>query len=164
MSCYIFLDVDGVLNNKQYYTKMHKKYGGRFFCQNMPFNPRSLKNLRKLIDAVDGYVVITSSWRRNEACMAVLEARLTEYGIKIFDMTSINAGRRGEEIKEWLKDNYNIVKLNHKDTMLIIDDEKYDIVDCFDEDKYFVKTDERYGLTNRKVREAIKKVKAQPVV
>ena len=24
---YIFLDIDGVLNNKNYYYKMHKKYG-----------------------------------------------------------------------------------------------------------------------------------------
>ena len=24
---YIFLDIDGVLNNKDYYHKMHKKYG-----------------------------------------------------------------------------------------------------------------------------------------
>lgn len=47
---YIFLDVDGVLNNRKHYSKQHKKYGGHYFCQNMPFNPRSLKNLRKIID------------------------------------------------------------------------------------------------------------------
>ena len=41
---YIFLDVDGVLNNKNHYKKQHEKYGGRFFCQNMPFNPKSLEN------------------------------------------------------------------------------------------------------------------------
>ena len=27
METYIFLDVDGVLNNKRHYKKLHKKYG-----------------------------------------------------------------------------------------------------------------------------------------
>lgn len=84
---YIFLDVDGVLNNKKHYSKQHKKYGGRFFCENMPFNPRSILNLRKIVRKTNAKVVISSSWRRSEKAMTVLEARLIEYGIKIYSST-----------------------------------------------------------------------------
>lgn len=84
---YIFLDVDGVLNNKKHYKKQHEKYGGEFVCENMPFNPRSLKNLNKIVKKTNSKVVISSSWRRSESAMTVLEARLIEYGIKIYDKT-----------------------------------------------------------------------------
>lgn len=84
---YIFLDVDGVLNNKKHYKKLHNKYGGRFCCQDMPFNPRSLKNLRNIIDATGAKLVLSSSWRKDEACLIVLKARLMEYGMKIHSMT-----------------------------------------------------------------------------
>ena len=84
---YIFLDVDGVLNNKKHYKKLHDKYGGRFCNQDMPFNPRSLKNLRNIIDATGAKLVLSSSWRKDVACLTVLKARLTEYGMKIYSMT-----------------------------------------------------------------------------
>ena len=54
----------------------------------MPFNPKSLKNLKKLIDKTNGRIVLTSSWRLNHDCMTVLEARLAEYGMKVFDRTA----------------------------------------------------------------------------
>jgi len=54
---YIFLDVDGVLNNKKHYSKQHKKYGGRFFCEDMPFNPKSLVNLKKIIKKAEKYIL-----------------------------------------------------------------------------------------------------------
>lgn len=60
---YIFLDVDGVLNNVRHWRKLHDKYGGRFCCENMPFNERSLKNLKKIIDKTQAEVVLISSWR-----------------------------------------------------------------------------------------------------
>lgn len=84
---YIFLDIDGVLNNKKHYSKQHKKYGGRFYCENMPFNPRSILNLRKIINKTNSKVVLSSSWRRTKNGMIVLEARLIEYGIKIYSVT-----------------------------------------------------------------------------
>lgn len=61
---YIFLDVDGVLNNKNHYRRRHLRYGGRFCCENMPFNPRSLKNLRRIIDKT----------RRKNCSIIILEA------------------------------------------------------------------------------------------
>lgn len=91
---YIFLDVDGVLNNKKHYKKQHKKYGGRFCCENMPFNPRSLKNLRKIVKKTNSKIVVSSSWRNSDLAMAVLEARLAEYGMKIHSKTGRDPGRK----------------------------------------------------------------------
>lgn len=126
---YIFLDVDGVLNNKNHYKKQHEKYGGRFFCQNMPFNPKSLENLKWLINKTDAQIVLDSSWRKSAPCMTVLEARLAEYGLKIYDKTG-DMGSRGNEIIDWL-----FAHTTDNDTFVIIDDEMYDIEDSFNSEK-----------------------------
>lgn len=156
---YIFLDVDGVLNNHDHYFKQHKKYGGRFFAENMPFNPRSLKNLKKIVDETDGQIVLTSSWRRDDKCMTVLKARLLEYGMRIFSSTDFISGRRGTEIHKWLTDNEKIFDMN-KDAIIIIDDKLYNIRNIYSEDKIIL-CSHFEGLNWKKTREAIKKAKQQ---
>ncbi len=149
---YIFLDIDGVLNNKKHYSKQHKKYGGRFICENMPFNPRSILNLRKIIDKTNAKIVISSSWRRTKNGMVVLEARLIEYGIKIHSTTPFINASRGKEIRQWCKEN-----TQKGDKILIIDDEMYDIKEYFDSDE-IVKIDYNKGLNTIKRYEAIRKL------
>lgn len=150
---YIFLDIDGVLNNEKHYKKQHKKYGGRFCCENMPFNPKSIKNLRKIIDKTNSKIVLSSSWRRIEKCMTVLKARLMEYGIKIYSVTPFINGDRGKEIKKWCKEN-----LKQNDKILIIDDNMYDIGNYYNS-KEIVKINYEYGLNSFKTHEAIKKLR-----
>ena len=150
---YIFLDIDGVLNNEKHYKKQHKKYGGRFCCENMPFNARSIKNLRKIIDKTNSKIVLSSSWRRIEKCMTILKARLIEYGIKIYSVTPFIDGCRGKEILKWCKEN-----LKENDKILIIDDNMYDIGNYYNS-KEIVKIDGYKGLTVLKTLEAIKKIK-----
>lgn len=150
---YIFLDIDGVLNNKRHYKKQHQKYGGRFCCENMPFNPRNILNLRKIIDKTNAKIVLSSSWRRTKNGMIVLEARLIEYGIKIHSITPFENGCRGKEIREWCKEN-----TKKGDKILIIDDEMYDIKEYFDS-KEIVKVNYNNGLDTIKRIEAIKKLK-----
>lgn len=172
---YIFLDVDGVLNNHKHYKKQHEKYGGKFACENMPFNPRSLKNLRKIIDELGGKwqvkIVLTSSWRHSDRCMTVLEARLIEYGMKLYGVINPESYScdRGKEIKEWIHSHGNtrtVLYADNKeyqrldDQFIIIDDETYDIYDYYDE-SYVVKVNWEYGLTYFKTREAIKKMRLQ---
>lgn len=179
METFIFLDVDGVLNNKRHYKKLHKKYGGRFCCEDMPFNPRSLKNLRKIIDKTKGKVVLSSSWRLSEHCMVVLKARLMEYGIRIFSQTKRLDGNRGNEINEWLKENATrteIVSFSKPDFVsilsfkvikhyicLILDDEVNDISNQFDYSEV-IQTDMEIGLDYWKTREVIKKFNWQKEV
>ena len=139
---YIFLDVDGVLNNYNHYSKQHEKYGGKFFMQNMPFNPKSLQNLRKIIDKTGAQIVLTSSWRKSAPCMTVLEARLCEYGIKIYDKTG-DVGSRGNEIIDWLFEN-----TIDGDEFIIIDDELYDLQESFSDMRIY-KIDPKYGLDRK---------------
>ena len=156
---YIFLDIDGVLNNKKHYQKMHKKYGGRFCCENMPFNPRSLKNLKWIIERTGGKnktkIVLSSSWRMSNNCMVVLKARLAEYGMKQELVTPQINGERGLEIKTWLDDNATV-----DDSYVIIDDEIKDISTYFLKN-YIVHTNWTKGLTYFKAKEAIYKIYKQ---
>lgn len=176
---YIFLDVDGVLNNKDHYYKQHKKYGGRFCCQDMPFNPRSLKNLKKIVTKTNAKIILTSSWRRSEHCMTVLEARFAEYGLKVSSKTPHINGNRGQEIDQWLKENapaektilfskpdfYGISREIYvpKYNFIIIDDEKYDISNRFDT-LQCVWCDYNKGLTFFKTLEALDKLLLQKEV
>lgn len=138
----------------------------------MPFNPRSLKNLRKIVDKTNAKIVLTSSWRLSEACTIVLEARLIEYGMKIFSKTNRLDGNRGKEITEWLMCNApqtrtvlfsvpDFYSLHREYTVpdyriLIIDDEVHDIQNQFDPMEV-VHTDMNIGLDFWKTREAISK-------
>lgn len=156
-----------------------KNTDGRFCCENMPFNPRSLKNLRKIVDITNGKIVLSSSWRLSDKCMTVLEARLIEYGIKIFSKTERLDGNRGNEITSWLfynapktrsvifskPDFYGLVKeFTVPDyRILIIDDETKDIFNQFDPQE-IIQTDPNIGLDFWKTREAISKFNWQKEV
>ena len=132
---------------------------GRFCCENMPFNPRSLKNLKWIIERTGGKnktkIVLSSSWRMSNNCMVVLKARLAEYGIKQELVTPQINGERGLEIKTWLDDNATV-----DDSYIIIDDEIKDISTYFLKN-YIVHTNWTKGLTYFKAKEAINKIYKQ---
>lgn len=132
---------------------------GRFCCENMPFNPRSLKNLKWIIERTGGKnktkIVLSSSWRMSNNCMVVLKARLAEYGIKQELVTPQINGERGLEIKTWLDDNATV-----DDSYVIIDDEIKDISTYFLKN-YIVHTNWTKGLTYFKAKEAINKIYKQ---
>lgn len=151
---YIFLDIDGVLNNINHYRKQHEKYGGRFFCQNMPFNPDSIKNLYKVVKRYDAKIVLTSSWRKSAPCMTVLEARLAEYGLKIYDKTG-DVGSRCNEIVDWM-----FAHTKDDEAYIIIDDEMYDILEGFNRD-HIVEVNSYKGFNRAKMQEAIDKIEQQ---
>lgn len=132
---------------------------GRFCCENMPFNPRSLKNLKWIIERTGGKnktkIVLSSSWRMSNNCMVVLKARLAEYGMKQELVTPQINGERGLEIKTWLDDNATV-----DDSYVIIDDEIKDISTYFLKN-YIVHTNWIKGLTYFKAKEAINKIYKQ---
>ena len=132
---------------------------GRFACEDMPFNPRSLKNLKWIIERTGGRnktkIVLSSSWRMSDNCMVVLKARLTEYGIKQELVTPQINGERGLEIRTWLDDN-----ASKDDSYIIIDDEIKDILVYFTDDN-IVHTNWTKGLTYFKAKEAIDKIYKQ---
>lgn len=162
---YIFLDIDGVMNDFTYWNKCKERNGNPKYMsmQNYPFNPDSLNNLMLLSKALLKYraitrIVLSSTWRQDDESTAIVKSRLAEYGMTIYDKTpNINRlpldklnSHRSFEIKEWLQSNKNPTKY------LVLDDDA-DIVNNFNEENY-VNTDGTYGFNNEKLQEALKKV------
>lgn len=138
---YIFLDVDGVLNNTNNLVKLHNKLGDNEYLklvksQHTPFDKKSLKYLGKLIDKFKGNVrvIITSSWRLNNDKLFLLRniiEKYSKYHIYIqFDKTIYSKdGIRGLEIDKYMSENI----INRAfDDYVIIDDDDYDIIDRLD--------------------------------
>lgn len=162
---YIFLDIDGVMNDFEYWTKCKKKHGnGRVMSlQNYPFNPNSLNNLMLLKKQLTnkGYVmriVLSSTWRLDDISTAIVKSRLAEYGMTIYSKTmrlnSLPLNKlndcRSMEIKHWLENNKN-------PTNYLILDDASDIINNFEE-KHCILTDAIYGFNKDKLQEAIEKV------
>ena len=150
---YIFLDCDGVLNNINYTKKCYTKNGHKpmsMYC--VPFDPYNLKNLAKLVRKTKANIVLTSTWRLDKEHIAVLKARLAEYGLRIYDMTDNINMIRGVEIKEWLKSHRDI------ENYVVIDDEEYNLSNFID-NKHLVIVDSKYGLTFGDRIRAINKLK-----
>lgn len=112
----IFLDIDGVLNTKWWYTQMDgntpkDKYG-------YAFDPNAVANLKRIIDETGAYIVISSSWKSYG--LSELEEMWQDRGLpgkligitpnSVSDEMLLNANLnkmalyciRGMEIKEWL--------------------------------------------------------------
>lgn len=153
---YIFLDCDGVLNNKRYTEKCYKKsinkkntvYSGK----NVPFDPYNLKNLAKIVKKTDAKIVLSSTWRIYKSHIYVLEARLAEYGLRIYDKTDNINMIKGAEITEWLKQHRDI------ENYVVIDDEEYNLSNFID-NKHLVIVNSEYGLTFGDRIRAINKLK-----
>jgi hypothetical protein len=162
MSKVIFLDIDGVLNTKWWYTQMDRntpkdKYG-------YAFDPRSVANLKKILDETRADIVISSSWK--SFGLSELEEMWQARGLSgkligitpnsVSDEMMLNADLdhmelfhiRGMEIKEWLdKHGKNV---SH---YVIIDD----MDNFFPEQKsHFVLTDPEVGITDEDADKAIK--------
>ena len=112
----IFLDIDGVLNTKWWYTQMDRntpkdQYG-------YAFDPRAVANLKRIMDETEAEIVISSSWK--SFGFSELEEMWNERGLpgKLIGVTPNSVSDemlldadidnielfhiRGEEIKEWL--------------------------------------------------------------
>jgi hypothetical protein len=153
----IFLDIDGVLNPVHYMNalykmwnasnkqiKSHDEYGQLFFYQNC-------EALKKIIDATNAKIVISSTWRM--AGMNQMKALWQQrqlageiIGITPTEQVIVDSGMakhydevcRGMEIAYWIN------KHKYVGTYVIIDDTD-DMLK--DQQKYFVKTNSNYGLT-----------------
>lgn len=149
----IFLDVDGVLNDSTYTERCAKRLKklnlspSLMNFERVPFNPRSLKNLQKIVLKTGAEIVLHSTWRRYEIEYGVLVARLAEYGIKVKDKTEdLLVSSKMIEISTY------IAKLNAKESTPI----RFAILDDTDVGlPNLVKTEFKHGLTNKKAQECI---------
>lgn len=101
----IFLDFDGVLNTERYQARLAvdgkpiKDHWGPLF------DPHAVANLRKIIEATDADIVITSSWRYLQR-LGSLRMMWEVRGLpgEVLDTLPCGASyiSRGEEIEYWL--------------------------------------------------------------
>ena len=145
----IFADVDGVLNEDSTPTRTRNSL---VFIDN-----DKLLRLKRIVDATDAKIVLSSTWRYNRDVPGLngdfleLQEAFHNVGLEFYSYTPVDAIgiRRGMEIKAWLGLHPEVTKF------VILDDE------LFDYEKRgllprVVKTDFAYGgLTEKLAREAI---------
>lgn len=134
----IFLDVDGVLNSARdgYSINLENDY--------------HFEMLKKIVDATDANIVLSSSWRIGFSVLSLPEKnlieRLEKYGMEIMDFTPCMTGTRGDEIREWLSNNGPV------ESFVILDDEG-DMAEF--KETNLVKTNTSIGLQEKDVDKAI---------
>ena len=119
---YIFLDVDGVLNDSQTQETAPSEYKG--------VENKYIAILKKIVDMLNAKIILVSDWKEDwtnnyEDCaedMKYLIDKLDNYDLEITDITIDHKGTyyRGQGIKDWLE--------NHPeaDRYIILDDNGYD--------------------------------------
>lgn len=134
----VFLDIDGVLNNRKSLTAAATN--GIFPTGNATFHtvdPECVARLRKLIETTGASIVVSSTWRM---FMDEVHRALEWCGWKdapIIGRTG-NFGSRGIEIDTWLKHNPDVTQY------VILDDDSFDI----HQKTHLVKTMHEAGLTD----------------
>ena len=163
----IFLDIDGVLNDKEYFIKNHDHI--KYFFKNTTYNKddvdllverqmmdideKKLLLLKRIIDETQANVVITSSWKRLYYFPQLIE-RFTALGIPVIGYTEDDAIDRGVGIKKYIGE-HNVTDY------IILDD---DIFPDYDEKLLakLVKTSfYEGGLQEKHVDELVKRLKKE---
>lgn len=144
----IFLDFDGVLNTERHQARLAIDGKPTKDAWGPLFDPRAVSNLRRIIDATDAVIVVSSSWRfvyRLGSLRLMWEVR--ELPGELLDMIPRGASyiSRGENIECWLD-------RNGRRDYVIIDD----LDDFFpsQHDRY-VETNPVVGLTEQDALKAI---------
>ena len=158
----IFLDIDGVLNTKWWYTQMDRnsprdQYG-------YAFDSKAVANLKRIVEETGAGIVISSSWK--SLGFSELEEMWTDRGLpgKLIGVTPNSVSDellleadidsielfhiRGEEIKEWLTKHGKNVS-----NYAIIDDMDYMLPE---QQSHFVQTNPEVGITKEDAEKAIK--------
>ena len=144
----IFLDVDGVLNNRHTRTRT---------CEGWCFVDDFLvARVRKIVDATGAVIVLSSTWRDewnikdeslNGSDFNELRAKFNEFGMDFFSRTGAWQKRgRGWEIMDWLERHEAI------ESFVILDDWN----DMGPVRDHLILTNPSLGLTEENVQEAIK--------
>lgn len=103
----IFLDIDGVLNNKK--TTRTTANGCTFV------EGKHLSRLKYIINATGAKIVLTSEWRRDRTDLEhngdylELKEELRRYGIYVYGCTPVlPSDHRGSEIAQWLREHNSV--------------------------------------------------------
>ena len=148
MNKIIFLDFDGVLNTEHYQGLL--QYQGKPWQDEYGafFDPKAVKQLKRIIDATDADIVVESSWK-----YLGLDAMKELWKVRnlpgtIIDITPSLLGKnKGVEIASWLS------KYAKHDIRYVIIDDEYVILDS--QLPHFILTNPYEGITEEQANRAI---------
>jgi len=148
MNKIIFLDFDGVLNTEHYQGLL--QYQGKPWQDEYGafFDPKAVKQLKRIIDATDADIVVESSWK-----YLGLDAMKELWKVRnlpgtIIDITPSLLGKNiGVEIASWLS------KYAKQDIRYVIIDDEYVILDS--QLPHFILTNPYEGITEEQANRAI---------
>lgn len=142
----IFLDIDGVMNHRNYMvrSKLH---------QMQEFCPVAVRNLREIIKRTDAKIVISSTWRKFKDI---------GYVMSCYDLDKYVIGKtpvledeiRGKEIQRYIDVNFT---KNGLDTQIVILDDDDDMGELLPR---LVHCKDYSGLTDERREEAIQLLNA----
>ena len=138
-----------VLNSDAYADYMLTEENIDIFNEDM-LDERAIVQLKKIVEATDAEIVLSSSWRWYKETRDKIHHQLRQKGIDFVDTTPREIDitmSRGAEIKAWLDNHPEVEKF------VILDDDELQIEEYL---PYHVKTNFKYGLTREKAAEAIK--------
>ncbi len=140
----IFLDIDGVLNNRE--VSIRKKDEG---CR--VWDEKCIDRLNRITDETGAKIVISSTWRRSKDFYSIIK---NEMGItgeiigKTIDYLLTPNPERGDEIEEWLSRHPEVT------VFVILDDES----DMAHLEFHHFQTETEFGLTDGQAEAAIRRL------
>ena len=147
---YIFLDIDGVLNNSKTYDDRKTP---------VLLDERNMKNLQRIVQITDAKIVLVSSYKDSWVKFTCsgqgiigrfLVMTFAKYGLSIFDKTEsteLFAGR-GMGVKKYIKE-------HETENFIIIDDSASDYISEGLADNWIQPNKETGGLTKELAQKAI---------
>lgn len=143
----IFLDVDGVLNNRKAFKQ--GKIDGFPHGVSLVWDPDCVERLNKIIEKTGAKIVVSSTWRLYADAYEVLTTKMDIKGEFIGctpdHLRMVEDSCRGNEISEWMKTN------NEQGPIVILDDDS-DMGELMDR---LVLTDTEEGLQDQQALQAI---------
>jgi hypothetical protein len=147
----VFLDIDGVLNSKQWYAHDAASHDGISTERERwehSIDPECVQRLNRILQQTGAVVIVSSSWRKTHALseiVSILESR--GFSGEVDGATSANGTlSRTEEIAEWLAENRPPVA-----AYVVIDDELTSALPA----ERVVSPSNQTGLTDKDVEQAI---------
>lgn len=110
----IFLDIDGVLNNRNpnksdYITRDKTHHSDGYFKYEM--YDSNLQALVKLLKATNATIVLSSAWKNSKESRRIARKYFRKYNIPYYISITPNIGPRLAEILYWLKENTTNIDL-----------------------------------------------------
>ena len=142
----LFLDVDGVLTNFPYLLLLYHKEQRKIIPEEQ-IDPNCMRQLKRIVEETNVKIVLSSSLRMTSFYETLMKV-FHDYNLEIYDKTPYIEGKRGEEIRTWLKDHPEV------ESFAILDDKQFS--DFYELSKYLVQTSyHETGLNEKKSDEVI---------